>query len=32
VLIAQSRAETLVLVPADRATLPYDLELIDARG
>jgi PIN domain nuclease of toxin-antitoxin system len=31
-LIAQARAEALVLVTADRAMQPYDLELIDARG
>ncbi len=32
VLIAQARAEALVLVTADRAMQPYDLDLIDARG
>ena len=32
VLIAQARAEALVLVTADRAMQPYDLDLLDARA
>ena len=31
-LIAQARAEALVLVTADRAMQPYDLDLLDARA
>jgi PIN domain nuclease of toxin-antitoxin system len=30
--VAQARAEALVLVTADRAMQPYDLELLDARA